>query len=73
VRINSVVEWILGRGWREDSRKKVDLKFTFIGYGRLDSILGSYSIPGINFSSHYTGLKYRLSKGVREWLEESVV
>jgi hypothetical protein len=40
-------------GGRTPERSRFQLQnLTFMEHGRLDSILGSYSIPGIDFSSH---------------------
>jgi hypothetical protein len=54
VRIDSAVELILGRGQGEPENE-VDSCFKnyyFMGHGRLDFVLGSFSVPGIDFSSH---------------------
>jgi hypothetical protein len=52
MRIGSVVELILGRG-EGGPDNKVASSFQnkhFMGHGRLDSILGSYSVPRTDFS-----------------------
>jgi hypothetical protein len=45
--ISFVVELIIGRGKGIDSSFKI-----FTGHFSLDSILGSYSVPGMYFSTH---------------------
>jgi hypothetical protein len=52
VRINSAVEMIFERGEEGGPEIEVDSSFkTFMGHGRLNSVLGSYSISisGIDF------------------------
>jgi len=43
---NTINKAAVGRG------RIVDSCFKFVGHGRLDSILGSFSIPGINLFPH---------------------
>ncbi len=49
-----IVELIIRMGEGDPRTKSIQaaLKLTFMGHGRLDFILDSYSIPGIDFSSH---------------------
>jgi hypothetical protein len=54
VGIDSFLEMILGGGGGGRGENEVYFSVKnqhFMGHGRLDSMLGSYSVPGIDFSS----------------------